>query len=242
VGRVGSHRVASWFRFGPLLFFLTIAMFASGPLVEAGYGGVAASLAFPALFLAAAVAIFHAGWIGWIAVGMWLGIVAIALRVQLLGSPPLYWERFVDAAFVAFVAFLLLREVVRSPRVTLDTILGAISVYFLIAVFYASLYSALEMLHRGSFVDGGQLVRGMGDQATQVGRYPALGYYSLVTMTTLGYGDIVPVTSWARNLAASQALLGQLYVAILIAFLVGLLISHRQQSPERCAGGSVSPE
>lgn len=216
-------------------------MFATGPLVEAGYGGLAASLTFPVTFLAAAVAIFHAGWSGWIAVAAWLGIAAIETRMQLLGTPPQYWGRLVDAGFVAFVVFLLLREVIRSRRVTLDTILGGISVYLLIAVLYASLYSALEILHRGSFVAGGELVQDLHARGA-IGRFPALSYYSLVTMTTLGYGDIIPITSLARNLAASQAVIGQLYVAILIAFLVGLLISQRQEGAQAPALGPVPPD
>lgn len=234
------HRGAGWFRFGPLLSLLAIAMFASGPLVEAGYGGIAASLVYPVMFLAAAVAIFHAGRVGWIGVAMWLAIVGIELRAQLLGSPPEYWGRLVDAAFVGFVAFLLLREVVRSHRVTLDTILGGISIYLLIAVFYSSLYSAVEIFHPGSFLDRGSPLEELGNQSTKVGRYPALGYYSFVTMTTLGYGDITPVTSVARNLASSQAIIGQLYVAILIAFLVGLFISQRKEGAETPARRPLS--
>jgi hypothetical protein len=237
---VRSHRFAGWLRFGPLLLLLSLAMFATGPLAEMGYGGLAMSLTFPVTFLGAAIAIFHAGWSGWIAVGIWLGIAVLEARMQVLGIPPPYWGRLVDAAFVGFVVFLLVREIVRSRRVSLDTILGGISVYLLIAVLYTSLYSALEIVNRGAFLDGGELLKDLREEASNVGRYPALSYYSLVTMTTLGYGDITPVTSLARNLAASQAVLGQLYVAVFIAFLVGLLISQRKEEAETPARRPLS--
>ena len=62
--------------------------------------------------------------------------------------------------------------------------------------------------------------------ARPLGRYPELLYFSLVTMTTLGYGDITPVGSMPRVLAASEAVIGQLFVAILIARRVGLQVSQ----------------
>ena len=66
----------------------------------------------------------------------------------------------------------------------------------------------------------------------EVRRLSVFMYYSLVTLTTLGYGDITPVTPLARNLAAFEAAMGQLYIAILVARLVGLHIVHSGQEDE----------
>ncbi len=221
-------RAERWFRFGPLLAAMAIVIFVAPPLEEAGYGRLAVSLAFPALAAACALTVWHAGWLGWVAVAL-LGVswgieVSTQLRLEVIA----FWGRIVDAMFIALVGWVLIRGVVRSRRVTADTILGGVSVYMLIGLFFVAIYSSLEIANPGSFLDRGELLRDAGGATGRLGRYPALTYYSLVTMTTLGYGDITPTTALARSLAAAQAVLGQLYVAILIAFLVGILISHRQ--------------
>ncbi len=126
------------------------------------------------------------------------------------------------AAFLAYAAAVILNRVLHADQVDAETIYGAVCVYFLLAVFWGVLFVLLEMLAPGSFSlpDSVNLVGGIRfDSAPMM-------YYSFVTITTLGYGDITPVSELARLLALFEAVLGQLYLVILIARLVGLYSAH----------------
>ncbi len=125
-----------------------------------------------------------------------------------------------EMLFMMVVAFSLLGQVFSPGAITLDRIAGAISVYFLIGLSWGLLYLTLESLSPGSFQ--GQLT-GQGDHAAD------LIYYSFVTLTTLGYGEITPVTAIARSSALLEATLGVLYMATLVARLVGMYEGPRRQ-------------
>jgi hypothetical protein len=124
--------------------------------------------------------------------------------------------------FLGFTAVVVLRQTLASAAVTADTIAGAICFYLLLGVIWALVYAALELAHPGSFLDGGRPV-GVPNRGSLV---PELLYLSLATLSTLGYGDILPVTPQARMLAALEAIVGPLYLAVLIARLVGLAASR----------------
>jgi hypothetical protein len=97
-------------------------------------------------------------------------------------------------------------------------------VYLLLGVIWAVAYTMLEMISPGSF-GGFTPLEGRGWDSEWL-------YFSFVTMTTLGYGDILPISATARALAYMQAIFGQLYVAILVAGLVSALISSRQSNKQ----------
>ena len=102
----------------------------------------------------------------------------------------------------------------------------------LVGLAWAFLFSLLEVLQPGSFNLPELSAEPLDLAAMEVRRLSVFMYYSLVTLTTLGYGDITPVTPLARNLAAFEAVMGQLYIAILVARLVGLHIVHAGQDDE----------
>lgn len=120
-----------------------------------------------------------------------------------------------------FVAFFVLRHLVRVQAVTTDTMMSAISGFLLLAMFWATLYSIVELIEPGSYLVHDKPV---GDHPTG---HVVFLYFSLVTITTLGYGDIVPGTPRAGMLASLEAVVGQLYVAILIARIVSMRASER---------------
>jgi hypothetical protein len=129
------------------------------------------------------------------------------------------------AAFLAFVTIAILSHVVRAVRVTHDTILGGICVYLLIGLFFHSAFGIVEVLHPGSFRSGGVAVSALPGGDAAHGRYPALVYYSFVTLSTVGFGDITPSWSLPQALSATEAVIGQLYLAILVASLVGMKLA-----------------
>jgi len=107
-------------------------------------------------------------------------------------------------------------------EVTADLIFGAISVYLLMGSMFALAHLLLEILHPGSF--NGINV----SEASMSSAYPSFVYYSFVTLTTLGYGDITPVSRIAGTLAYSEAIMGQMYLSVLVARLVGMHLSYVQ--------------
>ncbi len=122
--------------------------------------------------------------------------------------------------FYILVIINILTFIFKQDEVSRDLIVGAAVVYLLMALMWSNLYIMLETLSPGSFdLPDGQL---------QNSRYLFI-YYSFVTITTLGYGDVTPLTSMASSVSALEALVGQLYLIITVAFLVGVHVSQSIQ-------------
>ncbi|TNG02628.1 MAG: hypothetical protein EP297_00945 [Gammaproteobacteria bacterium] len=140
------------------------------------------------------------------------------------------WSGFVLLAILCNLTFLTLtiviafRQLVRAHDIDMNTIMGAVCIYLLIGVIWSLLFAITEIAIPGSF-------EGIGDLAdVAAGKGQALLYYSFVTLTTLGYGDILPVSATARGLAYTEAILGQFYIAVLVAGLVSILASKTKKS------------
>lgn len=121
--------------------------------------------------------------------------------------------------FLSFTAIVILLFVIRSKEISADFLYGAVSVYLLIGGTWSTIYTFLEAVQPGSFViDSTYNIDG-------IVNWSDLLYYSYATLTTLGYGDVIPVTSHARSLAVIEAIIGVMYLATIISRLVGLFIS-----------------
>lgn len=119
------------------------------------------------------------------------------------------------------VAFIYtMREVLLGKEVSANRLVGAVCIYLLLGVLWAFAYSFLELASPGSYA-------GIPD-SPQLGWESNWLYFSFVTMTTLGYGDVSPLTSLSMTAAYAEAMFGQLYLAILVARLVGLYIARPQ--------------
>jgi hypothetical protein len=122
-------------------------------------------------------------------------------------------------AFLVYVAVRVLSFVLKAQRVEADTIYAALCVYLLVGLVWALLYMSMEQVSPGSL---------------QLNPDEALDrqciYYSYVTLTTLGYGDVTPLSPTARSFAFVEALMGQLYLAVLVARLVGLHIADSRRN------------
>ncbi len=145
--------------------------------------------------------------------GMWSNYFLKNVYVTLVG-----WSFAV--AFFGFIGIIVLSDVLKAEKVTTDTIHAAICVYLLMGVTWALLYSFMEGVRPESFV----ISQGQLSSATEY--VPHFLYYSFVTLTTLGYGDITPITPAAKSFSYMEAVTGQIYIAVLIARLVGLHIAH----------------
>jgi hypothetical protein len=123
----------------------------------------------------------------------------------------------VTLLFGAFAVSRTLITLVSAPAADADALAGGVFGYFLLVVVWALFFRALELWSPGAFA-----LAANGDPFTQ------LLYFSLVTITTLGYGDISPVAPFARISAGLEAAAGTLYIAIMIARIVGALSNRRK--------------
>ena len=157
-------------------------------------------------------------------------VIAVVLAIAVLGTR---WSGYVvdnamlllvnyglGVIFFAFTACLLLADVLRKGAVTADKIYGALCVYLLIGLTWGFMFLTLEGVQPGSFQFGQARSSGIEkDPATLV-------YFSFVTLSTVGYGDITPLSPPARSFAFMEAIIGQIYLAVLVARLVGLHIAY----------------
>lgn len=131
----------------------------------------------------------------------------------------------IAATFFGIVAVMLMRHLA-THSVTADNVAGAACGYLLLAVGIGLVYVIVESVRPHSFQASGDLAH---DLADPVRRRALLSYFSFVTLTTAGYGDIVPATPLTRILAALEAVLGQFYLAVMVAGLVGIRVSRRSE-------------
>jgi voltage-gated potassium channel len=125
----------------------------------------------------------------------------------------------------AFIAWNELRGVLRQREITRETISLSISIYLLIGLTWGILYIVFYEVQPQSFSLGSlTATNSVPPPETQV--FPVLIYFSLTTLSTIGYGDILPLTLQARYAAVAEGITGQFYLAILVARLVGIYMSQ----------------
>ena len=155
--------------------------------------------------------------------GRWLSDYGLSTELQVGAA-------ICTTAFLAFVTTGVLRQVLHPGRVTYDTISGAICAYLLIGVTFSFVYLAMELGWPGAFtLTGSVTLAGLAKTHEELQR---LIFFSFVTLTTLGYGDIIPAIGPSRAVSALEAIVGQMYVAILVARLVALHIMHSERERE----------
>ena len=119
--------------------------------------------------------------------------------------------------FLSYSILIFIKRVFYTEKITLNTIYGTTCIYLLLGFTWAMLFSLLEITNPGSFLGNMEI----SDPTIQTEN---LIYFSFVTLTTLGYGDIFPATQAAKFLSITEALLGQLYIATAIARIVGMYL------------------
>ncbi len=112
----------------------------------------------------------------------------------------------------------LMRFIYKAPVIDMNVLLASVTIYILLAALFSPLYNTIEALSPGSFVD---------NSLGQPVQWQQILYFSFVTITTTGYGDILPINPWARSLATLEAMCGVLYVALLMGRLVGIYSQER---------------
>lgn len=159
------------------------------------------------------------------------GLVAVTAPIALGWYVALTHDQSIDLlrgfstlVALSWMAGIALAHVLRAGPVTLARLQGSIAVYLLAALIFAELYWLNILFNPDAIHFARPPVSRLEEQAQVV-------YFSLTTLTTLGYGDILPNSNIARSLATLEGLMGQLYPVLLIGRLVSLHVSRADQGP-----------
>jgi uncharacterized membrane protein len=165
------------------------------------------------------------------------GAIALLLLLSNLGMLSSDPNRISIIAVRIGVVFLLglplkliTRAIFLTRRVTADTIKGGICVYLLLGTFWSNLYEIVLVLDPEAFNFPQSLSPALASELSQTGTVRNLIYFSFMTLTTTGYGDITPSNGIARGLASLEAIVGVMFPSIFISRLVGLFSSDRGKS------------
>jgi hypothetical protein len=126
---------------------------------------------------------------------------------------------FTYTLYIGIAIIFMLKKIFSEEKVTADTVKGGISVYLLIGIWWQVLYTIIWVFDPFSFALRVNSINS-----------PDFFYFSITTLTTLGYGDIIAKSHVAKTAAMIEAVTGQMYVAILISRLVSLHIVHSQKN------------
>ncbi len=200
------------------LLIVLVLMLLLHPLLDTGRRELV-SVAFTLIFLAGLYAV--RGERRTLVIGLLLVVPALLAgwASSLVESNVLFAiSRALEALFLFYVTAVILHHIMTESEITNDTIYGAAAAYLMIGMAFAVVFGWLEALQPGSLAG---LTPGAGDWAGH--RFWDFLYFSFVTMTTLGYGDITPAGEEARSIATLEAVAGQFYVAVLVARIVAIL-------------------
>ena len=216
---VKSLRIPRFGRFSTVQLLIALArFFIWAPFVEEIEGGeLIVSALFSLVLLAGVVAVADSKRV--LVIAIVLAIPAIAGRWMNHFRPDLVPPHvFLTAGLIliAFVVANLLRFVLRAPSVNADVLCASISAYLMLGLMWTLAYWLVDQL-----TPGGAFSFNTNAGTRSINGFTGF-YFSFITLSTVGYGDITPVSRIARWLAAMEAMTGLLYVAVLIARLVSL--------------------
>jgi hypothetical protein len=219
-----------------LMLALLLVIYIVAPLVfQTALGTFVLQVAFSLLCIAAVIAADPSRWVFRLTLALAVVVFVVGWINEYHGyaSHPLWFTKnLVSILFFGMLIFVLLRTILSAGRIDSRTICAALCVYFFIGLIFAHAYTLIHVSNPGAFDVGAkaELVKASASAQGLKGRHGAESmvflYYSLVTLTTLGYGDITPQSPLAMSLSTTEAFLGQIYIAVLIAWLVGMSISH----------------
>jgi len=158
----------------------------------------------------------------WRTIGLLLVIAGITLNTLAFHKDSnfyLYLSTLCDFLFILLIIFTALNQIIYSDKISLHNLAGTVCVYLLAGILWSLVYYFLNTSMPGSFE--GNL------SSTKQLHLHDFVYFSFVTLTTLGYGDIVPITATARSVVYIEAIFAQFYIAILVAGLVSVHISNK---------------
>ena len=207
------------------LLVIFIANFALSPFFEGNLANIALSI----VFLYALILIVRTFSLKPKLLRLYSIVAILAFILGIIGR--LGWDQpwnvtyavliqFVYAVYFGLALYWILRDILLSQEVTADVVRGGICVYLLIGFLWSLLYGIIASIDPNAFSE---------PIVVEEESFSRIIYFSFTTLTTLGYGDILPLTPLARMLTNLEAIIGQLYPSIFIAILVGDYMSQRSK-------------
>lgn len=159
--------------------------------------------------------------------------IAASLGISYLGLSfmNLFLENFIFSAMLTILAVvfftytikLIIEHLLNNHELSSNTVYGAAAVYLLLGVIFASIFHFASIVDINSFSSDDGVVTDYGDHL----------YFSFVTLTTVGYGDVHPDSKMVRSLSVFEAVLGQLYLAVLVALLISNILPKRRSKNKK---------
>jgi hypothetical protein len=209
------------------LLAMQLLAFVVGPLIDRESARIVIGILF-SLILVSGVGNVSKKLIPRIFVGL-LTFTAVAfmwLQRYVLDRTMAIWSTVSTLACMFLLTVVVLRHVFQAGPVTADRVRGAIAAYVLIGLCWAFIYHFIDLTLPGAFS-----LSSVRSEPIDLERQQDFAYFSFVTLTTLGYGDITPIHRSARMFAIIEALIGQLYPATLLARLISHQISGEREGP-----------
>ena len=156
-----------------------------------------------------------------------LAILAVGLQWVHFLTQDVWLQRMRALIYIVFLLFTIgevLAYILKKGPITADKLHGALAGYMMLALLWAFLYTLIESFSPGSFLHGGA-------HLGNTGEFMHLLYFSFTTLTTTGFGDIIPVSDQARSLVIIEEFTGVFFVGVLIARLAGLYPQERRRAP-----------
>lgn len=214
-----------------LLVSLVVLLFVIYPFLAAGSTGKAlVNVSFSLILLASAITVARPRTkrlliaLVFIAFATrWWSYVTFSPRAVLL-------DTVLTIVFLWLVIYLLLVRVFAKGVVNVHRIMGAVAVYMLIGLVFGLMHFVVEHVTPGAYLVNAEL----DSPERLMGHF---SYFSFVTLTTVGYGDVTPLIPIAQQLAVLEGLIGQLFPAVLLARLVSMELAAKDRSNDARRGG-----
>ncbi len=212
------------YRFTTLLVTLVIMIGVSPLLRESAYLRIAFNLVLTVIFVAGLLVVARNKTLAWLAtllaVPMWLYIWSGYFnmnwpQLELVGKVS-------GIVYFGLIAGRIIRFVFATRNVTWEVISAALVGYLLLGTMWGFCYAVIEHNMAGAF----KLPTNAGHGSS------SFFYYSFITLTTVGYGDITPVSGMARSFSMLEGIVGQCYMAVLVARLVGLQVAAAERNEQ----------
>lgn len=187
---------------------------------------ILASVTVVLVNLGVLLVVFELRWERWLA----FFLVAVVLASSVLHQTSANWAQFATIVyhcfaflFLGFAVAVILKRIFHQETIRTDTVIGALCGYLLTAVAWANAYGLVYLLRPGSFRVAEAVAPQLGDWNLQ--RF-FFNYFSVTTLTSLGYSDITPIGTLALSLSWFEVVFGQFYIAVVVAQLVGLRLAE----------------
>jgi len=215
-------RVRASASFHNLLAWLLLYQLASPFLLTIPSARILVSLLFSGILFSAVYTINrHSRMFLWTMLLMALTLILFWIDVFNLVPFSLQVSSAILCLYLGLLVYTLSLLIFTARQVTPALISGALCLYLIFGMFWGMLYVLIELWHPGSF--SGSLLH---DQSFHLQFFRALQYFSFVTLTTLGYGDILPANSVAAAFCQTEAIIGQFFMAVMVARLVAIQVTN----------------